>query len=247
MKRTWEGVKLRGVMGVALSFLAVTTHAETWLQIADLDKKGSALLLETTAIDRTLDVRQASFKSIYAVDQPIADGFRDVPSGVRTFHWRLDQGQFNCKDRTVALSKSTLHGVDNEVVGTVEVAPADLRFREFPLQSSGSLLLQSVCSGPTPEGQPEPPPARLKSAANPDDYYPARSRRRGEAGAPVVRVCIGPTGALLREPEITDTSGFPALDAAAIKVAKGNRYAPAIENGAAAPESCIKFKVKFGR
>ena len=56
---------------------------------------------------------------------------------------------------------------------------------------------------------------------------------------------MGECGRLLREPVITDTSGFPDLDGAAVKVAKANRYAPATEAGAALPESCIKFKVKF--
>jgi hypothetical protein len=53
--------------------------------------------------------------------------------------------------------------------------------------------------------------------------------------------------ALLREPEITDPSGFPKLDEAAIKAAKAMRYAAAVEDGAALAESCIKFKVKFAR
>ena len=232
---------------MALSFFAATTHAETWLQIAELDKKGSVLLLETTGIDRTIDMREAWFKSVFAVDRPIADGFRDVPPGVRTYRWQLDLGQFNCKEKTVAVAKSTLHGADGKVVGTVEVAPADLKFRELPPQSFGWLMIQAVCSNPTPEGQLEPPLATIKSLANPDDFYPSTSRRRGEEGAPIVKVCIGPSGALLREPEITDSSGFPDLDAAAVKAAKALRYAPAIVNGAPATESCIKYKIKFKR
>jgi len=44
---------------------------------------------------------------------------------------------------------------------------------------------------------------------------------------------------------VTDTSGFPDLDSAAVKVAKATRYAAGTENGSALPESCIKFKVKF--
>jgi TonB family protein len=108
-------------------------------------------------------------------------------------------------------------------------------------------MLQSVCSNPTPEGLLEPPLATLKSIVNPDDFYPSKSRRRGEEGAPIVKVCIGPSGAQLREPEITESSGFPDLDWAAVKAAKAMRYAPAIENGAPATESCIKYKIKFKR
>ena len=80
---------------------------------------------------------------------------------------------------------------------------------------------------------------------SPDDYYPPASRRRGEQGSPVVQVCVGPSGQLLREPEVTETSGFLDLDSAAIKVAKANRYAAGTANGAVLAESCIKFKVKF--
>ena len=87
--------------------------------------------------------------------------------------------------------------------------------------------------------------AKMTRPANPDDYYPSASRRRQEQGSPVVQACVGPSGQLLREPVITDTSGFPDLDAAAIKVAKATRYAAGTSNGTAVPESCIKFKVKF--
>jgi TonB family protein len=89
--------------------------------------------------------------------------------------------------------------------------------------------------------------ARIKRLANPDDFYPQGSKGRGERGSPVVKVCVGPSGALLREPELAETSGYPELDGAAIKAAMAMRYAPAVENGTALPESCIKYKIKFGR
>jgi len=88
-------------------------------------------------------------------------------------------------------------------------------------------------------------PAKMTRPVNPDDYYPPGSIRREEQGSPVVQACVGPNGRLLREPVVTDTSGFPDLDGAAIKVAKATRYAPGTEGGTALPESCIKFKVKF--
>ena len=59
------------------------------------------------------------------------------------------------------------------------------------------------------------------------------------------QACVGANGRLLREPVVTDTSGFPDLDGAAIKVAKATRYAAGTDGGSARPESCIKFKVKF--
>jgi TonB family protein len=60
-----------------------------------------------------------------------------------------------------------------------------------------------------------------------------------------VQACIGGNGKLLRDPVITESSGFPSLDAAAIEVARATRYTPGRKDGIVAPESCIKFKVKF--
>jgi hypothetical protein len=89
-------------------------------------------------------------------------------------------------------------------------------------------------------------PANVTRPVNPDDYYPSGSIRRQEQGSPVVQACVGPTGKLLRDPVVTDTSGFPDLDGAAIKVARAMGYASGVdERGTALPASCLKFKVKF--
>ena len=62
----------------------------------------------------------------------------------------------------------------------------------------------------------------------------------------MVLACVGPNGKLLREPVVTDTSGFPELDNAAIKVAMASRYAAGTDaRGKAFPESCVKFKIRF--
>jgi TonB family protein len=89
------------------------------------------------------------------------------------------------------------------------------------------------------------PPAQIIRAVNPNDYYPARSVLRGELGTPVVSVCVGPTGMLLREPVITRTSGFRDLDKGAINAAKAMQFAAGIENGTAVPESCVEIRLKF--
>jgi len=129
-------------------------------------------------------------------------------------------------------------------VGKIVVEPGALKFREVPPASFGGLLLHVVCAS---EADAAVGAAKITYVVNPDRYYPPGSKRRGEEGAPVVKVCIGPTNALLREPEITDTSGFPELDAAAVKAAKDMRYAAALQDGAPMPESCVKYKVKFAK
>jgi protein TonB len=130
----------------------------------------------------------------------------------------------------------------------VEVPPPEVSI-DLPMETTSNAIVDVTDKTPPPA--PPPPPrvaavgAKLSRMANPDDYYPPGSIRREEQGSPVVQACVGPNGRLLREPVVTDTSGFPDLDGAAIKVAKANRYTAAMENGSAVPESCIKFKVKF--
>jgi len=130
----------------------------------------------------------------------------------------------------------------------VEVPPPEVSI-DLPMETT-STAIQDV-TDKTPPPAPPPPvrvagsPAKMTRPVNPDDYYPPGSIRREEQGSPVVQACVGPGGKLLREPVVTDTSGFPDLDAAAVKVAKATRYAAGTEAGSALPESCIKFKVKF--
>jgi protein TonB len=130
----------------------------------------------------------------------------------------------------------------------VEVPPPEVSI-DLPMETT-TTAIQDVTDKPPPPAPPPPvriagSPAKMTRPANPDDYYPPGSIRREEQGSPVVQACVGPTGKLLREPVVTDTSGFPDLDAAAIKVARATRYAAGTEGGSALPESCIKFKVKF--
>ena len=130
----------------------------------------------------------------------------------------------------------------------VEVPPPEVSI-DLPMETT-TTAIQDVTDKPPPPAPPPPPrvagsPAKMKSAVDPDQFYPPGAKRREEQGSPVVQACVGPNGRLVREPVITETSGFPELDGAAVKVAKANRYTPAMEGGSALPESCVKFKVKF--
>jgi len=130
----------------------------------------------------------------------------------------------------------------------VEVPPPEVSI-DLPMETT-TTAIQDVTDKPPPPAPPPPPrvagsAAKMKSAANPDEFYPPGAKRREEQGSPVVQACVGANGRLVREPVVTETSGFPELDGAAVKVAKANRYTPATEGGTALPESCVKFKVKF--
>ena len=112
-----------------------------------------------------------------------------------------------------------------------------------------AILATSAAAGDAePVGNPQPADmrARMARVVDPAAYYPPGAKSRGERGSPVVQACVGADGKLSREPVITETSGFPELDAAAVKVAKANRYKPGTENGMPLSESCIKYRVKFG-
>jgi TonB family protein len=229
---------------VLLLLTASTAHAETWLQVAKLDHNGSAVLIDTSSIDREGDLRKARFKYVFAADRPIGSGYSDVPPDVQSYRWELKLGHFNCADRTAANSQSTLYSADNQAVGNIMVDPAALAFRRVTEKTAGGAVLEAVC-GPPKAGQSEPGPANMASGANPVDYYPAESKRRSEQGSPIVEACVGGSGQLLRDPVIAVSSGFPELDAAAIKVAKASRYTAGTKDGVVLRESCIKFKVKF--
>jgi protein TonB len=105
----------------------------------------------------------------------------------------------------------------------------------------------------TTKAAPPPPPAPravtpgtpIKPISMPDvhDYYPEQARRDGQEGRAQVKVCVGANGKI-ESAETASTSGFPALDEAAIKVAKAARFKPATSEGKPV-ESCATLPVKF--
>jgi len=132
----------------------------------------------------------------------------------------------------------------------VELKPMRLLLALVALSLSAPTWSSGPTNSPAPPTPPPQsdarPPAKMVRPVNPDNYYPGNSLRRGEAGTPIVQVCVDKGGKLLRQPVITQSSGYPNLDAAALRVARDTRYAAGVENGSALPESCITFKVKFG-
>jgi len=101
-----------------------------------------------------------------------------------------------------------------------------------------SLSAPSWSSDPTnsPAQSAVPTPAKMVRPVNPDNYYPRNSLRNGEAGSPVVQACVDKGGKLIRQPVVTQTSGYPNLDAAALRVARDTRYAAGVENGSPASD-----------
>jgi protein TonB len=81
------------------------------------------------------------------------------------------------------------------------------------------------------------------SIPNPDDLYPATARNAGQEGRPVVTVCVS-EASKLESVELADSSSFPLLDEAAIRVAKGGRFKAATVEGKPVRQ-CVKLPIKF--
>ena len=63
-------------------------------------------------------------------------------------------------------------------------------------------------------------------------------------GTPIVEACVDADGKLVSA-RIFESSGYPQLDEAALKIARANKYSPGTETGKKMKLSCVKFKVKF--
>lgn len=228
-----------------LLLVASVAHAETWQQIAKFEAKGSVMFLDTAGITRVGQHRKARLKLVYDSEQAIPGSYGGKPPDVSTYRSDMNDYEFNCSARTIALSQSILHSAENQVVGRIDIPKRARKFRKVQPGTAPEQILDTVCHWGEKREETAGSPTQVTRAADPSDYYPAGSVRREEQGAPVIEACVGPDSRLLREPVVAVTSGFPDLDAAAINVAKATRYAAGTENGKPLPESCIRFKVKF--
>ena len=79
-----------------------------------------------------------------------------------------------------------------------------------------------------------------------DDYYPDASRRLGEQGTALVKLCIGAGGRVIGDPAVERSSGSSRLDQAAVRYAKATsgHFDPATRNGAPITE-CVSLPIKF--
>lgn len=84
---------------------------------------------------------------------------------------------------------------------------------------------------------------RFKSAPNLEDYYPPGSKRREEEGTVRVRLCVDPAGRV-KDTQVADSSGFPELDAAALRAVGSYRFKPASDKQAA-QDLCTVLGLRF--
>jgi protein TonB len=99
---------------------------------------------------------------------------------------------------------------------------------------------------------PAPAPVRvtqlsIRGALPPtDDYYPDASRRLGEQGTALVKLCIGPGGRVTGTPAIQRSSGSSRLDQAALRyaLATSGHFSPETRNGIAVTV-CTALPIRF--
>jgi periplasmic protein TonB len=107
--------------------------------------------------------------------------------------------------------------------------------------------IAAITTQPITPPPPRPPVAstsvKAVSIPNPDDLYPATARNAGQEGRPVVTVCVSEANKL-ESVELADSSSFPLLDEAAVKVAKGGRFKAATVEGKPVRQ-CVKLPIKF--
>jgi protein TonB len=100
----------------------------------------------------------------------------------------------------------------------------------------------------TLEGRVAPPEA-LDAARNRRPNYPEASRRRGEEGVVRVELLVDPTGRVV-DVRILESSGFSALDTAAVQTVREWRFRPAQRGGlpvAGSITTAVHFRLETAR
>ena len=144
------------------------------------------------------------------------------------------------------LAKGDFSGAASESAGIgtrLQAAIGDAT-NELLHQKKGADVKFTARSTPCPGTDGPRRNASITKAASPEEYYPPASRRRDEQGDVVVRARVASTGCATGFAVMVG-SGYPELDAAAIKVAEASRYAAAMDASGQTVDANVTFKVRF--
>lgn len=123
--------------------------------------------------------------------------------------------------------------------------PAPARPGPEPIRlNAGAAALPDPSAGARAMGAVTPPAAAPGERNAPPDY-PAESRRRGEEGVVRLTLRIGSDGRV-ESAEVTGSSGYPALDRAALDAVRRWRFRPAVQAGlpvAASLGTAVHFRL----
>lgn len=100
---------------------------------------------------------------------------------------------------------------------------------------TGGTMSEAIGIGPETAEREQPattpPDAAAFSRSNPPPLYPESARRRRQQGTVVISASVSAQG-LVTALRLRDSSGFPALDEAALAAVRHWRFAPATRGGA---------------
>jgi TPR repeat protein len=137
-------------------------------------------------------------------------------------------------------ARSIVQQLDPHLTAAARAKIAEMHARYGNRELERRLLPDEVPSGPK---EPAATGCRMRSAPDPDRFYPPELKRREISGTVVVetRVLADGSAPLPRALYSFPPGGF---DAAGRVIALGSTYSPAMEKGVAVP-CTIRFKVKF--
>jgi protein TonB len=131
----------------------------------------------------------------------------------------------------------------------VQIPPPVVQINVPPAEQTHAITVvkRVVRAPPAP-----PPPVRItplspgRGMPPTDNYYPDASRRLGEQGTAMVKICVGPNGRLSSPPQVVKSSGSPRLDQAAVQYADATsgHWNPERRNGTPV-NFCGTLPVKF--
>lgn len=134
------------------------------------------------------------------------------------------------------------------------VPPPEFVDIQAPAVETTAITQVTQTQAPAPVAPPAPVAQVKRTPPRPDprhptdvdDYYPDASKRANEEGKCIAAVKIGVDGKVM-DPTIQQSTGFPRLDEACLKVARIYRFLPATADGKPVEVSTampIVFKIK---
>ena len=84
--------------------------------------------------------------------------------------------------------------------------------------------------------------ARLKGTIDAQQFYPPAARQQGIEGSAVVRFWVPPGSEELVDAEIAQSSGYPALDAAAIDTISSGKFSRECDYGLSSIRIAFKLQ-----
>jgi protein TonB len=132
----------------------------------------------------------------------------------------------------------------------VEVPPPVIQINvPQEAQTHAITIVKRVVRAAAPPAPARVTPLSIRGSLPPtDDYYPDASRRLGEQGTAVVKLCIGAGGRVVGQPSLVKSSGSSRLDQAALRyaMATSGHFSPETRNGqvvTVCPALPIKFQL----